>query len=202
MKKWILLFVLIAALAVTSKWESGTPTGPEREELDISPVRPTVGKATLVPGRVVELQMKNGKIEFVLFEKDCPLTTKRISDLVAAKAYDGVKFPRVEGWIVQTDNAKSNVPNMNVEVLDRLKNVVGAVGMARKVKYDTNVSSFYFLKRPAHHLDREYTVFGQVIRGMDVVNKIKIGDVIQSAKVRSLTPEDKLLLKKALSSAK
>lgn len=194
MKRWILLIVLIAAMVGSYNWLNETPSELKREEIKQKPTTEALNefkRASLTPGRVVELQTSKGNIDFTLFEKDCPLTTKRIADLVTTGAYNGVKFPRVENWVIQTADAKKKVKPMGVEVMRGLTNAKGAVGMARVGNdLNSNTSVFYILLDPQPGLDMQYTIFGRVIRGMDIAMKIRKGDVIRKATIRPLTPKD------------
>ena len=98
---------------------------------------------------------------------------------------------------MQTAPSKAETLGINVELVDRLYHVTGAVGMARAQAYDSNTSQFYILKKPIRSLDGEYTVFGHVIMGMDVVSKITPGDSIKTATIRAPTPADLDILKHA-----
>jgi len=207
-KTWVILIVLIAALLGVNNWMNKTydPEQPEREEIgdQLKPKtpskKPEVKEATMTPGRVVELNTDKGQIAFVLFEKDCPKTTGRIVDLVNDGSYNNVKFERIEkGQLIQTGKVKKDVSSMGCEFCKGLTNTKGSVGMARVGgDYNSNTSVFYVLLEPWPHLDYEYTVFGRLIKGMDVAMKIKLNDVIKSAKVRPLTTEDKNLFYDAL----
>ena len=192
MKLWlwgIAIVLLMAGFVGAQIWINQTPNKLERVEL---PQPPTYKKATLTPGRVVELHTSKGEIDFVLFEKDCPKTTKRIADLVQKGCYNGIKFPRVENWVIQTDACKETVKPMGIEVRDGLSHAKGAVGMARVGNdLNSNTSIFYILLDPQTSLDQLYTVFGRLINGMDVAMKLKKNDVIKSAIVRPLTKADK-----------
>lgn len=158
------------------------PTSPAQEKLKT---------ATKEPGRVVVLNTTRGKITFVLYEKDCPKTTSRIAKLVIAGAYNGVTFPRVENWVIQTGKAKQQVTPMGIEIAKGLTHAKGTVGMARAANVNTNTSVFYIALEPAYHLDFMYTSFGRVIDGMDVAMKIRTGDVIKTATIRPITDTDK-----------
>lgn len=186
---WCIATVLfVAAFVCTQIWINSEP----RERKRVTLEKPTLKKATKTPGRIVELHTSKGQIDFVLFEEDCPKTTKRIVDLVQKGSYNGVKFPRVEEWIIQTSEAKEKVEPMELEAADGLSNVKGAVGIARQLNdANSNRSTFYILLDPQTGLDSQFTVFGRVINGMDVAMKIEKDDVIKSAKVRPLTNEDK-----------
>jgi cyclophilin family peptidyl-prolyl cis-trans isomerase len=74
----------------------------------------------------------------------------------------------------------------------------GTVGMARTSNVNSATSVFYILIEPLPHLDYEYTVFGRLIRGMDVATAIKKGDMIKSATVRLITDADKKEFAKVL----
>lgn len=202
---WGILVILLAALGGVSWLLSKQQTGPETEKLkppsdeavknmNQGPKPVKLKNATKEPGRVVVLDTTRGQIEFILYEKDCPKTTKRITDLVQAGAYNGVTFPRVENWVIQTDLAKKQVPTMGIEVTNGLTHVKGTVGMARAADLNSNTSVFYITLQSAPQLDLDYTNFGRVIRGMDVATKIKLGDKIKSATLRPSTPADKQTL--------
>lgn len=155
-------------------------------------------KATKKPGRVVVLNTTRGVMEFVLFEADCPKTTARIAELTEGGFYNGVHFPRVEDWVIQTETATKEVSPMGIEVVDGLTHAKGTVGMARSADINSNTSVFYITLEPAFHLDYEYTSFGRVIKGMDVAMKIQTGDMIKTATLRSLTEADKKSLDRVL----
>ena len=203
MKLWGLLIILIILFVGVSFWISNTaPAPPTQVDLkdpkDSAVQRINLRPATKEPGRVVVLNTNRGNIEFVLYEKDCPRTTQRISDLVEGGFYNGVKFPRVENWVVQTDLAKKEVPPMACELLKNLTQGKGTVGMARTSDPQSNTSVFYILTEPQPNLDQDYTNFGRVIKGMDVVMKIRHGDIIKKASLRQLTSDDKKRLDEVL----
>lgn len=203
--KWAALAVLLVMLYVSANWMSSVPTD-ERKRVKFESALPPskldtldMKNASMAPGRVVELHTSRGEIDFVLFEQDCPKTTSRIADLVSKGCYKDVKFTRVEPTgLIQVDPAKKAVPAMRRELLEGLCNTKGAVGMARTDDPNSATSVFYILMEPWRHLDYEYTVFGRVIKGLDVAAKIRKNDAILSANLRPLTPEDEKLLTKAL----
>lgn len=170
----------------------------EHEGEEAQPTPTPVAKATMEPGRVVELNTSRGLIAFTLFEKDCPITTSRIADLVMQGLYDGVKWPRVEEWVIQTAEAKSPVPGIGLELAEGLRSAKGAVGMARTDDPNSNTSVFYILKEPQPALEGKYTTFGRLLYGMEAAMKIKTGDVIKSAKLRPLTDKDRKRLGEVL----
>jgi len=209
---WGILAILLVALGGVSWLLSRQQNAPQREEVKPPPeiakqidkqmgrssAPPKIKNSTHAPGRVVVLNTTRGTIEFVLFEKDCPKTTARIADLAGSGAYNGVKFPRVEGWVIQTEAAKKTVAPMGLEIAKGLTHAKGSVGMARTSDPNMNTSVFYITLEPAPHLDLQYTNFGRVIKGIDVAMKIKLGDVIKTATVRPLTDADRKLFNEAL----
>jgi cyclophilin family peptidyl-prolyl cis-trans isomerase len=200
-KTWGILIVLMVALVAVYAWLSGTPTGQEREEVyrNPPPPKPPSRRATLTPGRVLDLHTVRGIIEVVLFEKDCPLTTARIAELVEHKCYDNAPFQRAEPEkLIQIGGHRGPLTPVKRELVQGLLNEKGAVGIARGKNPDSATSAFYILMEPQHDLDYSYAVFGRVIRGMDVVTKIRVGDKITKAVVRPSTAEDRSLLMRAL----
>ncbi|MEN6358127.1 MAG: peptidylprolyl isomerase [Armatimonadota bacterium] len=194
MKKWIVVIALLAAMIISYNWLSSNQIEPTREEAVKPPPKTPQNKATMAAGRVVELHTTKGEIDFVLFDKDCPKSSKRVADLAEKGSYNGVKFERVEpGILIQTGLAKTKKPLKTIprEFADGLINTKGAIGMARKEAVNSAISVFYILIEPLPQLDYEYTVFGRLIRGMDVVTSIKKGDTIKSAKVRPITDADR-----------
>lgn len=210
LKLWAALIVLVVGLVVAMQWMAETQRAgkPQRVDLMTDKMKRVTGaqekkpkpqiNATKQPGRVVVLNTNRGAIEFVLYEKDCPKTTARIAELVSGGFYDGVRFPRVEDWVIQTEPTKKDMPPMGIEIVDGLTHAKGTVGMARTDDPNSNTSIFYITLEPAFHLDMEYTNFGRVIKGMDVAMNIQTGDLIKSAKLRALTDNDKKLFNEAL----
>jgi len=200
-KLWVGVIVLLAAFLTVKWWLDRSPTEYQRIQLGQAPPgpKPEIKEATMTPGRVIELDTTKGRIDFVLFEKDCPITASRIAELVQDGCYNGVAFDRVvKDGLIQTAVCKKQVGTIGLEVLEGLINTKGAVGMARRRAPDSATSAFYILLEPWRHLDYEYTVFGRLIRGMDVAFKIKRGHVIKTARVRDLTREDRKLFEKIL----
>jgi len=198
---WLAVVTLALLTLLAYQWMSTTETKRERVRLN-SPLPPTrVGlkQATLIPGRVVELHTNKGEIHFVLFDKDCPKTCARVAGLVSNGSYSKVRFGRVEKeGLIQIEAPAAQVSPLSQEIREGLINTKGAVGMARTNDPNSATSVFYILLEPWQHLDYEYTVFGRVIRGMDVVARIKKNDLIQTAVVRPIDAEDRKLFDKAL----
>ena len=141
----------------------------------------------------------SGKIEITLLPDLAPLHVERIKTLVNLGAYNGVVFHRViEGFMAQTGDVKfgkmqafnpelvgrggSSLPDLPSEFSDTAF-IKGTVGMARSSNPDSANSQFFIMFQPAPHLDNNYTVFGMVSSGMDVISKIKKGDLKKNGAV-------------------
>ncbi|GAB4142674.1 MAG: hypothetical protein Fur0024_5320 [Patescibacteria group bacterium] len=118
-----------------------------------------------------------------------PKTVENFLKKVDEKYFDGLKFHRVEDWVVQggdplsRDNDPSNDGTGGGEIPTEISSksfIRGAVGVARGGdKAISNDSQFFITKTDSTFLDGEYTYFGRVLAGMDLVDSIKIGDVIE-----------------------
>jgi len=139
--------------------------------------------------RIATIVTEKGTIKFELYEKDAPITTKNFIDLAQKGFYDGLTFHRViRGFMIQGGDPKGNGrggPGYTIpdEFSPMLKHTKGAVSMANAGP-NTGGSQFFITEAPQPHLDGKHSVFGQVIEGQDVVEKIEQGD-----KMRKVTIE-------------
>jgi peptidylprolyl isomerase len=141
----------------------------------------------------IEIQVAgqaNGTITIDLFEEVAPQHAERITRLASEGAYDGVVFHRViEGFMAQTGDVEygkmggnlsyagrggSTYPNLPAEFSD-VPYDRGVVGMARAQSPNSANSQFFIMFEPGYFLNGQYTVIGQVTKGMDVVDAIKLG---------------------------
>ena len=140
------------------------------------------------------MKLEAGEVEIQLFPDVAPGHVKRIKTLAENKEYDGVVFHRViNGFMAQTGDVKfgnssssdfnlkmagmggSDLPDLNQE-FNSLPHERGTLSMARSSDPNSANSQFFICFKPAPFLDRQYTVFGKVIEGMEYVDKIKKGD--------------------------
>ncbi len=134
-------------------------------------------------GRVVRIETAKGTIRFRLYEKEAPVTTGNFAGLVGKGFYNGLTFHRVEpGFVVQGGDPKGNGTgdagtNIPLEVAPNVKHDgKGVVAMARSQAPNSASCQFYITLGAAPHLDGGYAVFGKVIEGQQVVDKIAVGD--------------------------
>ena len=140
------------------------------------------------------LKLKDGDVKIEMFSDVAPNHVERIKTLANEGEYDGVVFHRViDGFMAQTGDVKfgnsknnnfdlnrvgmggSKLPDLKQE-FNNLPHERGTLSMARSADPNSANSQFFICFEPAPFLDRQYTVFGKVISGMEFVDKIKRGD--------------------------
>ena len=140
------------------------------------------------------LKLKDGDVKIELFPDVAPKHVERIKKLANEGKYDNVVFHRViDGFMAQTGDVKfgnssssdfdlkragmggSDLADLDAEFND-LPHEKGTLSMARSSDPNSANSQFFICFDPAPFLDRNYTVFGKVIEGMDHIDKIKRGD--------------------------
>ena len=154
------------------------------------------------------LKLKDGEVKIELFPDVAPGHVKRIKELANSGKYDGVVFHRViDGFMAQTGDVQfgnsgskefdlrragmggSDLPDLKAE-FNNLPHERGTLSMARSQNPDSANSQFFICFEAAQFLDRQYTVFGKVISGMEYVDKIKRGDSNNNGAV---TDPDKII---------
>ena len=140
------------------------------------------------------LKLKDGNVIIELFTDAAPNHVKRFKQLASEKKYDGVIFHRViEGFMAQTGDVEfgnsnsesydisragtggSKYPDLKAE-FSNIPHERGTLSMARSSSPNSANSQFFICFKSAPHLDRQYTVFGKVIQGMEFVDLIKKGE--------------------------
>jgi peptidylprolyl isomerase len=130
----------------------------------------------------IYMDIKQGRVVIQMFPDLAPLSVERIKTLARQKFYDGTPFHRViEGFMAQggdptgTGTGGSKLPDLKAEFTTKRHFLRGTCGMARTSNPDSANSQFYIMFAPAPHLDGQYTIWGQVVQGMDFVDQIKRG---------------------------
>ena len=143
--------------------------------------------------RNVIMETSKGTISIVMDEVNAPITTENFISLVEKGFYDGLTFHRyVAGFVIQGGDPDGNGTggsgtNIKLETTSKYKHSqAGTIAMARSAHPDSASSQFYFTLAPAPHLDGSYAGFGQVTEGLDIVQQLRQGDKIISAKVEAL----------------
>ena len=165
-------FLFILSCSVSQQQPSRPPSTPQPSQ-----PKPMVA--------IIELA-KGGSFTFLLRPDKAPKTVANFVQKAKDHKYDGLKFHRVEDWVVQGGDPSGNGTGggkMPSEYND-LPFGIGSVGIARgQDPAINNDYQFFVTKKDATWLNRQYTNFGQVQSGMDVVQKIAIGDVIKSVRI-------------------
>ena len=143
---------------------------------------------------IMILKLKTGDVKIELFPDAAPNHVGRIKDLANSGKYDNVVFHRViDGFMAQTGDVQfgnsndnnfnlqragmggSELPDLKAE-FNNIPHERGTLSMARSSDPNSANSQFFICFEPAPHLDRQYTVFGKVIEGMENVDKITKGN--------------------------
>ncbi len=162
---------------------------------------------------IMILKLKDGDVKIKLFPDVAPNHVERIKKLADNGDYNNVVFHRViDGFMAQTGDVKfgnsssndfdlkragmggSNLPDLKEE-FNNLPHDRGTLSMARSQDPNSANSQFFICFKPAPFLDRQYTVFGKVIEGMEFVDKIKRGDQNKNGSVED---PDKIISFKSL----
>ncbi len=149
---------------------------------------------TIAEENLMILKLKDGDVKIELFNDVAPKHVERIKELANSGKYNNVVFHRViDGFMAQTGDVEfgnssnsnfnlrkagmggSDLPDLKSEFND-LPHERGTLSMARSQDPNSANSQFFICFKPAPSLDRQYTVFGKVIEGMEFVDKIKRGD--------------------------
>jgi peptidylprolyl isomerase len=143
----------------------------------------------LDPENTIILQLKDGPVVIKLRPDLAPNHVARIKELTREGFYNGLVFHRViPGFMAQTGDptgtgsGNSKLPNLKAE-FNSAKHITGTVSMARTDDVNGANSQFFICFAPTPSLDGQYTVFGQVVSGMQFVNNIKKGDPVDNGKV-------------------
>lgn len=137
---------------------------------------------------VATIDTDKGQIVAELYAKDAPQHVNNFVFLAKEGFFDNLTFHRVEpGFVIQGGDPVGNGtggPGYNLPAeFSELPHKTGTLAMARSSNPNSGGSQFYITLAPANFLDRQYTVFGEVTDGMDIVQKIRKGDKIESVTV-------------------
>ena len=161
--------------------------------------RPAAAPKPAASGPILVIDTAKGPIEIQMFPADAPKTVDHIVTLAKRNFYNGQRVHRVEpGFVVQFGDPQtrdmtkrdrwgtggSGKPIGVGEPSPKHTHVIGAVAMAHPGDPKLADSQMYIMLGPAARLDGGYTVFGDVVSGMDVVRKLAINDVIRRITVK------------------
>ena len=149
---------------------------------------------SLTKENIMILKLKYGEVEIELYPEKAPNHVERFKTLAEEGKYNGVVFHRViDGFMAQTGDVKfgntnspefnlslagtggSDLPDLKAEFTD-IAHTRGVLSAARSADPNSANSQFFICFDSAPHLDRQYSAFGKVIKGMEFIDKIKKGD--------------------------
>lgn len=153
------LALLTLALGATAAWAADTPD----------------------PENTLYMDLKDGRVVIEMYPDLAPKHVARIKELVRQGFYDGLTFHRViEGFMAQTGCPQGNGTGGSGQKIksefNNHRHYRGVCSMARARDVDSADSQFFIMYDKAPHLDRQYTVWGKVIKGMEYVDMIKKGN--------------------------
>jgi peptidyl-prolyl cis-trans isomerase B (cyclophilin B) len=184
-----IVWAAFAALFITSVAAGGAKAA---DKMDGLPVRNT--------GQYAVLDTDRGVIVIELYPAVAPKTVANFEKLSKDGFYNGLTFHRVEpGFVVQGGDPKGNGTggpgyDLPAEISPTEKHLRGSVAMARlgdnvNPERRSSGSQFYICLAPAPFLDGQYTIFGGVVEGMGVVDKIRVGDHIKKVTITDKLPQ-------------
>jgi cyclophilin family peptidyl-prolyl cis-trans isomerase len=188
------LAIVSSLVTATVFAQGGTPAQPPASKPAAQPAAPSPGA-----GPIISVETEKGTFEFETYPNEAPRTVKHIVALVNKRFYNGQRVHRVvPGFVVQmgdpasrdmTKKAEwgrggSGTPIGVAEFSKTRTHVLGAVAMAHAKDATKADSQFYVTLAPQPRLDGQYAVFGKIMSGMDVVQKLAVGDRIVRVTVR------------------
>lgn len=186
-------------MAAAAEEKSAAEEKPEaKEQPKAAKAAPAEPAKEITPDNAAAIieMAKGGRIVLEFYPKDAPNTVDNFIKLTRKGFYDGLKFHRViPGFVAQGGDPLGNGtggPGYKIKAeFNSQKHLLGTLSMARSQDPDSAGSQFYICLAAQPHLDGEYTVFGQVIEGIDLVTGIQKGDVM-----KKVTIVDKATVKK------
>jgi peptidylprolyl isomerase len=151
-------------------------------------------QAPIDPQNLLYIDLKSGRVEIQMFPDLAPKHVERVKTLARQGFYNNTPFHRViEGFMAQggdptgTGLHGSNLPDLAAEFTNKRHVLRGTVGAARTSEPNTANSQFFIMLAPNASLDGQYTIWGQVVKGIEFVDTIKRGEG------RSMTNPDRIV---------
>jgi cyclophilin family peptidyl-prolyl cis-trans isomerase len=193
------VIALLVLLLTVSACASPAPSGGEGSAAKLAPQQrsdmyKSAPPMTIDTNKKYTATIRTGKGDIVaeLYPKDAPQTVNNFVFLARDGFFNGLTFHRVEpGFVIQGGDplgTGTGGPGYTIPAEIKGKHTKGALAMARRPdnvnpKRDSSGSQFYITLEATPFLDGQYTAFGQVTQGMDVVQKVARGDTIQSVTI-------------------
>jgi len=184
----IMAFAFIGVLVGSQVGQDQTTNVTKENNVGLFTKAPQAGDKDIPEGNHIKMETKHGDILIELYADTAPNTVANFKALAGSGYYDGLTFHRViDGFMAQggdPDGTGMGGPGYKVKAeFNARKHVRGTLAMARSSDPDSAGSQFYICYGDTPHLDGQYTIFGQVTEGMDAVDAIKQGDIMDKVSV-------------------
>lgn len=135
--------------------------------------------------RKAVLNTDHGKMTIELYTEKMPNSCARFIEMAEKGDYNkgNVVWHRVEDWVIQTGEGIRGYKPLKLEIDRSISHKKGAVGLARTNDPNSATTQFYIVKRDSEFLDGNYAMFGMVVEGQEVMDRIKQGDRVVSIKM-------------------
>jgi len=190
LKKRNYKMMAFAALAIlfASQFNDNQNSVTKENSVGLFATAPQAGDKDIPEGNHINIETEHGDILIELYPDSAPNTVANFKALAGKGYYDGLIFHRViPGFMAQggdPDGRGTGGPGYKVKAeFNERKHVRGTLAMARSSDPDSAGSQFYICYGDTPHLDGQYTIFGQVVEGMDAVDAVKQGDVMSKVSV-------------------
>lgn len=184
----LVLAVLFATFALSCAQEEKQAPAPRARRAGTSTPTPAA-KPEIDPASVVAvIQTEKGTIEFAFLAAEAPETSKNFIKNAKVMYYKGEKFNRAEELLIQAGSKLAAGDTLPIENGSQ-EMARGVVAMAKEEGQSVSYASEFFICRGDTILDSDYTIFGTVISGMDVVDSIVMDDVITNITIRDKSAE-------------
>lgn len=131
------------------------------------------------------MKTQYGNIVFRFYTKAAPNTSAKIMKLIQNKFYDGLVFHKViNNFVLQTGNPSGNFKGGSGQKIsseiNEIQHIKGTIGLAHSIDKEDGDSQFYICLTTLPNLDKKFSIFAQVIEGIELLDKIKLNDKIES----------------------
>ncbi len=190
LKKRNTIMMLLAFVGVLfiSQFNGGQNSEAKENRVGIFTKAPQAGDKGIPEGNHIKIETEKGDILIELYPDSAPNTVANFKALAGKGYYDGLVFHRViPGFMAQGGDPEgrgTGGPGYSVKAeFNERRHVRGTLAMARSASPDSAGSQFYICYEAQPHLDNQYTIFGQVTEGMEVVDDIRQGDTMVKVSV-------------------
>jgi len=187
-RNYIMMAFAFIGIVFISQINGGQNIEAKENRVGLFTTAPQAGDEGIPEGEHIKIETDHGDIMIQLYPYSAPNTVANFKALAGKGYYDGLIFHRViPGFMAQGGDPEgrgTGGPGYSVKAeFNERKHVRGTLAMARSANPDSAGSQFYICFGEQPHLDGQYTIFGQVTEGMDIVDKISQGDKMNKVTV-------------------